>query len=260
MPANPFSSKPYDDLQKIGATSGEIRTHGSAEGWDNLFSNQKLKSLHVFYLTQGLAARLGQLKNLETLHVFNGLVNELSALKQLSRLRDLKLEALGHIKDFAFLGGLKKLRKLEVSDVTRFKDVSVLANLPLLHTLNISKVVSWVSLPSLASFSKLKQVRVLHIGFAAKDGSLSPLAKLSKLKELSLPLTFDLTEHARLAVALPNVQCSCFNKPYGVSESPFFKCKRCGGFARITLAKGKRGCVQNATMRNFKPMCKNLRN
>jgi hypothetical protein len=241
MPVRPFSSKPYDNLQKVGATAKEIKAHGSAEGWDKLFAIKKLKALQVSYLTQELAVRLGELKKLETLCVFNGLVNDLSALKQLPRLRELKLESLGHIKNFGFLSGLKKLRTLEVVDVTRFKDVSVLANLPLLHTFEISKMCSWVSLPSLASFAKLKQVRVLHVGFNAKDGSLSPLAKLSKLKDLSLPLTYNLEEYARLAVALKNVKCSCFTKPYGISKSPLFKCKRCGGFARITLAKGHRG-------------------
>lgn len=240
MPANAFSSKPYDNLLRLGATSNEIKTHSQADGWHKLFSNQKLKSLSVAYLTQDHAAKLGELKNLEHLEIFNGLVSDLSSLTKLNRLQYLKLEVTSYVKDFSFLARLKKLRTLKLSDVTKFKDVSALEKLPLLRTLEISKMTSWVSLPTLASFAKLKQVRVLRIGFDAKDGSLSPLSKLSRLKELYLPLTYDLEEYARLAVALPQTNCSLFTKPCGLSESVFLKCKRCGGLQRITLARGWR--------------------
>ncbi len=240
MPANPFASKPYDDLLKLGATAQKIATHGQAPGWELLFSNQKVRSLSVAYLTQDQADRLSALKNLESLELFNGLVSDLSSLAELPRLRQLKLDRTAYLKDFSFLGRLTKLRTLTLIDVTKLKDFGVLSELPALHVLSISKMSSWANVPSLASLATLTDLRVLHLGIAAKDGSLSPLAKLSNLRELGLPLSYELKEYARLAVALPRVKCSCFTKPYGLSHSPFFKCKRCGGLGRITLAKGSR--------------------
>ena len=187
------------------------------------------------------------LKSLETLELFNGLVSDLTSLTKLKRLQHLSLEVTGYIKDFSFLGGLKPLRTLKLKDLTKFKDVGVLEVLPLLHTLWISRGASWVSFPTLASFAKLKQLRALHLGYDSKDGSLLPLAKLSNLKELSLPLSYALEEYAHLATALPEVECSCFTKPYSVGIS-IPKCKRCGGGTKVYLAKG---------MRSLCPKCDN---
>jgi hypothetical protein len=240
MPTNPFSSPPYDDLVKVGATAKEIAAHSRADGWEKLFSNRNLRSLSVAYLTQDQADRLSEIKTLESLELFNGLVSDLSSLANLRRLHHLHLACTGYIKDFSFLARLRKLQTLKLRDVTKLKDFSLLSELPSLHTLCILRMGTSVSLPTLASLAKLTQLRVLHLSFDAKDGALSPLGRLSKLRELTLPLCYELEEYARLAVALPRVRCSCFTKPYGLSRSPFFKCKRCGGLARITLAKGHR--------------------
>lgn len=259
MSINAFSSKQYDNLLKVGATAKEIETYGEAEGWNKLLANRKLKKLSVSYLAQDQAARLSELKSLQSLHIFNGLVNDLSSLTELAQLRHLKLEVTGYVRDFSFLGRLKQLETLKLIDVTKFKDVSILEKLPLLHTFQISKMTSWVSLPTLASFAKLKQVRVLRIGFDAKDGSLSPLGKLSDLEELSLPLSYYLEEYARLAVALPHVKCSCFTQPYNLAGgSVFSKCKRCGGFARITLARGRRSICSKCDDDKFRAYKKNF--
>ncbi len=245
MPASPFSSKPHDNLLRLGSNARKLTAHGQANGWEKVFSNQRLRSLSAFYLTQDQADRLSALNNLETLELFNGFLSDLSSLTRLNRLRHLQLRSTHYIKDFSFLGGLRKLHTLTVIDVPRFKDVGVLSQLPLLHTLRISSVFSQAPLPTLAAFARLTQVRVLRLGREAKDGSLSPLAKLANLRELGLPLTYQLKEYARLAVALPRVKCSCFTKPYGLARSPFFECKRCGGLERITLVKGYRAlCPQ----------------
>jgi hypothetical protein len=236
---NPFSAQPYDNLVNKGATATHIATAAESKGWEKLFSNTNLTSLSVSYLAQDQATNLDALKNLETLELFNGMVSDLTSLTRLKRLQNLSLEVTGHIKDFAFLGGLKQLRTLKLIDVTKFKDVSVLERLPLLHTLWISKRTSSVSLPTLAPFAKLKQLRALHLGYDSTDGNLSPLAKLTNLKALTLPLSYALEEYARLAAALPQVVCSCFNKPYRVGVS-IPNCKRCGGGEKVYLAKGIR--------------------
>jgi hypothetical protein len=66
-----------------------------------------------------------------------------------------------------------------------------------------------------------------------------------------VPLTYDLKEYARLAIALPRVKCQYFNQPYRFSHSDFLKCRRCGGTGRITLARNHRALCPRCDREKF---------
>lgn len=233
-------TQPFTDLLQSGASTSEILTHGQAAGWENLISNRSLTSLTVHKLTDDKAALLEQLTGIEILNLKDCPAGNLSALEQLSHLRQLSIFTASKAKDFTFLRNLRELQSLEFVDVTKFKDVSILADLPSLRTLKLKKMFSVsMKLPTLAPLAKLKQLEKFRTNLYADDGLLTPLAELTNLKELALPLFYDLEEYAKLAAALPSVNCLAFTHPYTL-WSNWRKCKRCGGTKKITLTRGRR--------------------
>lgn len=159
---------------------------------------------------------------------------DLAPLGRLRRLQALEIRWNTKVSDISFLRDLEGLRLFSLSHCPKVHDLDPIAALQDLEILDLSGGMWSTFRPdSLAPLARLSKLRGLSLkAIRVRDQSLAPIAALTQLQELELSNQFPTEEYARLSVALAHVQCTHF--------APYFDHVVAGGGRQIMVTgKGK---------------------
>ncbi|GAA0787401.1 hypothetical protein [Marinobacterium sediminicola] len=138
------------------------------------------------------------------------------------------------------LGDLPSLEWLELENIKACSDLSFVRQLTGLKGLSIAgdgNSIKYLKAKTLEPMTALQDLYWLSLGtFMVEEDGLLPLAKLGKLKYLSISNKYKFEEVAALAGARPDIECDLFEPVSGVYD--FFACKKCGE-KKMVLPTGK---------------------
>jgi len=232
-----------EDVSDVPPDAEYVATRGTAANVPRVGHLEQLTALWADPATPALFSACATAPRLRALYV--------SELKQLADVPLAGAPALEHLMlawalrlaDISFLGALPALRTVYLDDMRRI-DLSTLPELPevtgfhlgggVWNTLKVDTLSSLVRLPGLR-FLRLSNVR-------PADGSLRPLASLTRLRAIDLPNFFALEEYARLSVALPQAKGNALTPYFAAFDgtplnSPPFVCPRCNGARRMMTGR-----------------------
>jgi hypothetical protein len=168
-------------------------------------------------------------RSVQSARIINFRTDDYSFLRFYPNIRDLVIQNY-KAHDFRPLLCLSKLEHLQVHTASKVNDWSPLSQLPRLVVVQMSSAPgSWLygknqpvtSFAPLARCCRLETV-VLQ-GYVPRDGSLSSLAGLPKLKYLNVDGDYPIRELARFAGLHPDITCALL-KPYRLIDR---RCKKC---------------------------------
>lgn len=178
----------------------------------------------------------------------------LDALHRLTRVEHLVLTNATKLTSLASISGMKGLRTLWIEHLPRLNGLDALRPLKGLRGLYYSGLISsdYDARPaSLKPLSALTELRVLKLnGVNPRDGLLTPLLKLKKLREVWLANSYRLEQFAALTAAFPELgpepiylwpgfTSMWWEKPVPLGEPHGYNlCQRCEEFTKGST-KGK---------------------
>lgn len=180
-------------------------------------------------VTQEIFAAACAMPALRGLYIKWSSIDDLSPLAQLRKLSHFHLGGAPSAAPLDVLALLPDLMDLEISNVRAAGELSFLRELTQLRALSLSgdsnsiKPLKIDTLEPLAGLHELERLALTTV--QVRDGRLSPLAGLPKLKHLHLANQFPMEEVARLAGRRPDVQCALFEPEAGPVN--WLACKTC---------------------------------
>jgi hypothetical protein len=180
---------------------------------------------------------VGHLGGLRSLSLSVAKGANLTPVGRLQGLEHLSLDG-ASIASLAPLAALHQLKTLAINDLGKLANIQELRALRQLRWLLISGGM-WTKyrLPTLRPLASLTQLECfVLISTHVQDGSLEPLAGLSRLHHVGLPNYFAIAEFARLAAALPTTvgafRSPWFMEPRSADEVNYAACKTCHRYTR----------------------------
>ncbi len=228
----------------IPASSEAVKRKKEIKEWCHILSsNQDIQSISIYgATTQELFNAVCNQSSLIDLRICNASGNlvDLAPLANLVNLRRLFFDSATKIIALDIIGELNKLEWLELIDFKRvgsLKGMEKLSNLKGLVFVSRGRS-SLIKLDSYSYLSSLRQLLYLDVsGTRIADKNLSPIAKLSKLKYLDIPLIFEIVEIVKITNALP--ECDHDLGPFRFL--PNEKCHKCNKNQMVLpISKGAR--------------------
>lgn len=224
-----------DDLAALPADAEYVAMTGKTKSLSRLAGAPDLMAVWATGPTPALVRALATVPRLRALSLYEIGKTDLAPVADAQSVEHLLISWAPHLVDLSWLARLPRLKTLYLNDLRR-TDLDTHPHLPNLQALYIGGGM-WSAL-KVASFAPLRRVPNLGYLYLSNvkpaDGSLEPLAALTRLRELLLPNFFEVEECARLAAALPGVEGPIL-RPIFLEASvdadgrPVFPCKSCGG-------------------------------
>jgi hypothetical protein len=224
-----------DDLASAPADAERIRLVSGAKNFHRLAELPTLKALWCFDINEKAFEALTRCASLEALYIDHLKVADLGRLQQLPTLKILSLERCSKVSSLDQIAKLGSLEGLAITHVAKVDDLSPLSAMRSLRALGVSgSMWTRMKVKSLSPFAELKNLELLDMSNSkADDGSLQPLAGLTRLRHLGLSNFYSVREFARLSQALPSTECTWFSP---VVEIQGIQCKVCKGTSKVLLA------------------------
>ncbi|TLX51533.1 hypothetical protein CWC31_05150 [Pseudoalteromonas ruthenica] len=190
--------------------------------------------------TQELFDAVCEMKSLKGLYIkWSGI----KSIDNIVKAKNLKYLHIGSSPSLAPLDPLKELPNLEwleLENIRACSDLSFSKNLTSLKGLSIAgdgNSIKYLKAKTLEPLTSLQDLYWLSLGtFMVEEDGLLPLAKLRKLKYLTISNKYKMEDVAALAGARPDIECDLFEPVSGVYD--FFACKKCGEH-NMVLPTGK---------------------
>ena len=237
FPARRQWDRAIDDVAKAPEDAISVRLVSKAKGIDGLRSLKALKSLWCFKIDARSLAAICDCPSLESLYIDGVNTGDLRPLKRLVALKILNLEGCSKVSSFDAIAELDTLEGLAITHFKNVRDLSPLSRLTRLRALAVAGSI-WTTMrvETLRPLAALHQLEFLHLtNIKPDDGSLEPLANLTRLRALDLANFYSTSEMGSLARRLPATECSWF-KPY--VELASLRCEKCGGAKVMLTGKG----------------------
>lgn len=188
------------------------------ELFDAVCEMKSLKGLYIKWSGIKSIENIANAKALKYLHIGSSpSLSPLEPLSQLPNLEWLELENIKACSDLSFTQHLTKLKGLSIA--------------------GDGNSVKYLKAKTLEPLTKLQSLYWLSLGtFLVEQDGLLPLAKLGKLKYLSISNKYKMEEIAALAGARPDIECDLFEPVSGIYD--FLSCKKCGE-KNMVLPTGK---------------------
>jgi hypothetical protein len=199
----------YSAIAELASGVVEARFVGAPRDLAQPLPSLKLERLWLQNMKPDVAARLAAHFDPIQLSITNVQTADLEWIKDQSRLRDLLIEWNSKLDSFAFLRNAPALRRLRADGLKRVHRIDEIVHQPALESLwiagGIDRPVHIATLEPLSRLVKLEQLFL--VSMRLDEPSLSPLAKLERLKRLRIQSNMaPMEEYARLAGALPDVE------------------------------------------------------
>jgi hypothetical protein len=177
-------------------------------GLPHLEERSNLRRLIARNLGDAELRFVGQLRGLERVDLLGTTVANLRALSSLSHLRILKISANSRLVSLEGIDALGDLRLLSAWHVPKLRSIDAVAGLRELRVLFLAGgMYAAVQIPSLDPISGLQHLTSLTLSnVRVSDRRLVPLAQLTQLRNLDLPLRFPPEEFEMLEDALPQAK------------------------------------------------------
>jgi hypothetical protein len=185
---------------------------------------------------------LSGLKTLRYLYLGNASQAAVDAFGSVTTIEDLVLVDARNVDSVRALTSLPRLEWLALSDPRPLDRLDDLAAAQRLRGLGVGGGM-WnaMKVDTLAPLAELPELEVLQmVNLRVADGSLAPVARLRRLRDLGIPNFYRLEEFARVAAALPNVNAHWLNGFFGEGSPADPKgspCKKCQKPTLTTLGK-----------------------
>lgn len=219
---------PAKDVAAIPRDARIGRLHGSAKGLKQLSERDSLEYLDVWRPGSKILDAIGRLPRLRVLQLHEVNAPSLAPLAALQELQALTCSGRRILRDVTALSSLPRLRVLHVS-LPGLDQLDQIGDLVQLRALGIGADNS-SSIASLAPLARLRELRHFSMGgLGVVDGSLRPLAELSKLRTLRLQTSrFTIEEFAELAAGIPEAE-GPHRSPWTHSalKAQLIQCRKC---------------------------------
>lgn len=149
----------------------------------SLFECKNLRDLWINRYSGKDASRFSRLTNLERLAIGNSPIRDISALGCLTRLTSLSLLNLRRLESLKGIQSLTGLVELKIVGCYRIRTIKEVSTLAKLRVLDISENKEIESVKPLANLACLEEL-YFHSSTVIRDGDLSPITRLAKLKDL----------------------------------------------------------------------------
>ncbi len=180
--------------------------------------------------TQELFDSVCEMKSLKGLYVKWSGIKSIDSIVNAKNLKYLHIGSSPSLSPLDPLNKLPNLEWLELENIRACSDLSFTKNLTSLKGLSIAgdgNSIKYLKAKTLEPLTALQELYWLSLGtFMVEQDGLLPLAKLRKLKYLSISNKYKMEDVAALAGARPDLECDLFEPVSGVYD--FFACKKCG--------------------------------
>ena len=242
--------KHTDDLSDVCDTVEQLSIGPKTRKVERLAALHRLRRLWVGGATSGVLDNVVRLRHLEELVIAGARATSLPGTWQLPRLQTLLLDRCAKLTSIEPLKGSDGVEILGIISAKRLSDYGPLRALSRLRTVDLGEQIYYErqTIDSLAFLSNLTSIENLALRFSfVADGSLKPIARLSKLRTLEISNTFPREQFAYLAAHLPQVQC-----PWFPGYVLLGKCPRCTDETMVMLTgKGQRSLCANCDRRQL---------
>ena len=251
--AGSFYGLATDSLGSVPPEARFLAVSGRAADFDKLPDFHSLEVVQVYdRVTErevDILAQVPSLRMLSLSYIRTTTVDGLAALRRLEHLHGNDAPKLTRLE---FLQSVDGLRTLWLEHFRGLTELSQVGALNQLRGLVLAGSM-WTALrvKSLKPLSALAQLQELHlVNVRVGDASLSPLTRLTTLRQLQVPNWFSMSEFAKLAAFLPATEgrfhSPWFVEPKPVDERSYDTCKRCGRYSLgMTLGKPVRHLCPN---------------
>lgn len=219
-----FNVKP--DLAGIARNTRFVAVDGRAGDLARLVEFPRLQGVYIQHAGLRALGLISSIRGLRELFIWELTADTTDSLASLRELRYLVVHDANRARTLKPIASLTKLEALHLSELRQVTDLSSLRRLTRLRDLQlIGGLWSKWRVLSLSPLENLKNLEFLWMtSVRVRNGRLSPLAKLRKLRYLTMENRFSLEECAALAGALPNARGNILGPFFSETFPP---CRHC---------------------------------
>jgi hypothetical protein len=206
------AAEPLARVSDAEPAATAVSVLGTTEGFNGLAESHHVRAVSARDINQVQLEVIARMQGLQSLDIYMFRGGDLSPLGAVRELRHLSLAYAPKTPSLSLLPRASSLVSLALGDLLHIDDFQVLSEFGSLTSLSISGSVSKRQpVRTLAPIAALTQLRELALdGVSIGDGTLAPLTRLAGLRTLQLPRGLPVREYARVAAALPQVDCKEF--------------------------------------------------
>jgi hypothetical protein len=201
----PFTASSIEEIPHDAVAADVTR---KTRGLPHLEERPNLRRLVARNLGDAEVRFVGQSRSLERVDLLGTTIANLRDLSSLGHLRILKISVNSRLISLEGIEALSDLRLLSAWHVPKLRSIDAVAGLRELRVLFLAgSTYAAVQIPSLDPISRLQQLTSLTLSnVRVRDRRLIPLAQLTQLRKLDLPLRFPPEEFEMLEEALPQAK------------------------------------------------------